>query len=138
MLTDRTTTSPAGTVSPDRMTRVSGSFTIGAAGAITANDTAKDAGGTPVKTVTKTARYTVSLYRPFKRIVPGCSMTGPPDVAFGNVAGNTLQVRNVTPSVAGATTVAVFDIQAFLASTGADTDVPTGTIINWWADCYGK
>lgn len=138
MLSDKTNTAPLGTVSTDRLTRVSGSFTVGAAGAITANDSAKAAGGTPVKTATKTARYTVSLYRPFTRIVPGCSMTGPTDAAFGNTAGNTVQHRNVIANTANSAAVAQFDIQAFLASSGADTDVPSGTIINWWADCYAK
>lgn len=138
MITDKTNTAPFGGVGTDRVTRVSGSFTIGAAGAISAFDAAKVSGGTPVKTATKTGRYTVSLYRPFTRIVPGCSMTGPTDAAFGNTTGNTVQHRNVIANTAQSAAVAQFDIQAWLASSGADTDVASGTIINWWADCYGK
>lgn len=138
-MADKNLFSPAG--SPDRMrcTRLSGTFTIGAAGAITANDSSRDTGCTVTKTAAQTGRYDLLFFRNFTRIVVGASMVGPTTAAFGNAAGNTLQVRNQQGIVnAVAATGSNAQVQAFIASTGADTDVPSGTIINWWADCYGK
>lgn len=134
MQTDRSNTSPAGTVSELRLTILSGSFTIGAAGAISASDSAKIAGATPTKTAAKTARYDLLTYRPWTRIVAFANIVGPADAAFGNTAANTVQCRNQAPT----STTSQVELQGILASSGADTDFASGTIINWQLHCYGK
>jgi hypothetical protein len=94
---------------------------IGAAGAISSTDIQ---GGalTVVKTAAKTGRYSFTLHRGFGKIkyisVP--SIEGPADAAFGNTNANAAGVRNVNASAG------TFDIQLFLASTGADTDAASG------------
>lgn len=119
---------------PERIFIGSGSFTIGAAGAITAQDGAKNSGGTVSKTAAKTGRYDLLLVSTFARIQVYASMVGPADAAFGNTNANLLGIRNV--SATSATSNA--EIQGILASTGADTDFASGTIVEWTAFGYAK
>jgi hypothetical protein len=114
---------------------ISGSITLTAAGAISSLDgfaTKTTAGGqSTIKTAGKTARYTVTLDRAYKKLrflgAPG--LVGPADAAFGNVNANAAQFRN--RSAGSGATQASFDIQLFLASSGADTDGASGTEIHW-------
>ena len=111
-------------------TVISGSFTIGAAGAITATAgfvTSRAAGLAPgiVKTAAKTGRYTVLLDRTYKslRFLGAPGIVGAADAAIGNASGNIGFFRNA--SGAG------FDVQLALASTGADTDATNPTTVHW-------
>lgn len=127
---------PAGSVNSDgmRLYTFSGSFTIGAAGAITTQDGAKASGGTSSKTAAKTGRYDVVLVSTVSRLAITASMTGPADAAFGNAAANMVGIRNVAPTSATSN----FELQGILASSGADADFPSGTIVNWVATGYAK
>jgi hypothetical protein len=105
-----------------------GSITLGASGAI-----ASASGFFPsaaagvfgvVKTSAKTGRYTFKTDRTYRTLrVVGVSVVGATDAAFGNTNANAVQVRN--SSTTG------FDLQLFLASTGADTDGASGYVINY-------
>lgn len=135
MLTDRSNTSPAGTPGDLRLTIIAGTFTIGAAGAITAQDSNKATGmNTVTKTAAKTGRYDLLTYRPWTRLVADFNIIGPADAAFGNTGANSTGVRNV---VAGSA-VSQLQVQGILASTGADTDFVSGTIVEYILYCYGK
>jgi hypothetical protein len=105
---------------------LSSSFTLGSSGAI-----ASAAGFFPsaaagvfgvVKTAAKTGRYTFTTDRKYKSL-RGVSVviTGPADTAMGNTAANAGCFRNVTTSG--------FDVQLFLASSGADTDGASGYVV---------
>jgi hypothetical protein len=112
-------------------TVLSGTITIGAAGAISAAVgfiPSKAAGIAPgvVKAATKTARYTFLYDRKYASVGrPHVTLEGPADAAFGNADGNVVQVRNVTANG--------FDVQVFLASSGADTETTSGNKIHWSA-----
>lgn len=122
---------------------MSGTVTIGAAGAITAQDSilhtgggftgAAPAAGAFAKTAGKTGRYDLLTYRPWDNFVFGANIIGPADAAFGNTNANLVQCRNLAPT----STTSQGEIQGILASTGADTDFASGTIIQWWAFGYG-
>lgn len=101
---------------------LTGTITIGAAGAVSSSSAEC---ATVVKTATKTGRYTVTLDRKYRSVrglgAPG--LVGPADAAFGNAAANAAQYRNVSTQT--------FDIQLFLASSGADTETTSGNVIHW-------
>jgi hypothetical protein len=117
--------------SPDRASDIiTGTIVLTAAGAISSTTgfcPSAAAGVAPgvVKTAAKTARYTVTLDRKYRFIRPvgAPSIIGPTDVAFGNAAGNVAEYRNVGTQS--------FDVQVFLASSGADTESTSGNIITW-------
>jgi len=70
-------------------------------------------------------RYDIALYRKLRNIrVVGVSLMKAGGGAFGNAVANTIQPRVPTTN-ADAT------LQAFLASTGADTDIASGDIIHF-------
>lgn len=107
-----------------------GSFTIGAAGALTAaagflpiTTTASTFG--VIKTAAKTGRYSLFFDRKYRDLMPFGMPTiqGPADAAIGNTNANDTFVRNVTTQS--------FDIQLILGSTGADTDALSGTVVYW-------
>jgi hypothetical protein len=107
--------------------KVWGSVTLGSSGAIAsttgfwASKAATIFG--VVKTASKTGRYSFTMDRTYRTLrVTGVSIVGPTDAAFGNTNANAIQVRNQTTSS--------FDLQLFLASSGADTDGASGTVIN--------
>lgn len=106
---------------------IGGSFTIGASGAISAQDGAKKAGGTVTQTASEDGRYTVAFDRTYKRVVSVLhpTMFGPADSAFPTTTGSDPQARN------RATTG--FDIQFKRVDTQADADPASGTICDWAA-----
>lgn len=112
---------------------MSGTVTIGAAGAITAQTSNESAGLTFTKTAAKTARYDFLSYRPWDRLVVNANIVGPTDAAFGNVAANMVQARNVLPLA----TDTQGQLQGILASTGADTDFASGTVIHYTIHAFG-
>lgn len=112
---------------------MTGTFTIGAAGAITAQMSSESSGGVVTKTAAKTARYDLLTYRPWDKLIVNCTIIGPADAAFGNTAANMTGVRNLVPL----STTSQAEIQGILASTGADTDFASGTIVEWTAFGFG-
>lgn len=121
-----------------RLTIISGSFTIGGAGAITAQSA--DGAATVSKTAGKTGRYDIATYREWDRIVFDANIIGPTDTGIGNTNGNALITRNVMPNPTPPFSPQVTSqgqIQAILASTGVDTDMASGIVVEWWAFCYG-
>lgn len=134
MLTDRSNTSPAGVPGSDRVTIMAGTFTIGAAGAISAQDASKHTGVVITKTAAKTGRYDLLTYRPWTRLVVEATIIGPADAAFGNTSANQTGIRNVSPT----STTSQAEIQGILGSTGADTDFANGTIIEYVVYAFGK
>jgi hypothetical protein len=134
MITDKGSTSPAGTPDKRRLVVMSGSFTIGAAGAISSQTSQQDSQVVVSKTAGKTARYDLLTYRPWDRMDVYASIIGPADAAFGNTNANTVQCRNRSPS----STTSQVELQGILASTGADTDFASGTIVTYLICAYGK
>lgn len=136
MLTDRSNTSPAGVPGSDRVTIMAGTFTItGGAGAIGSQDSSKHTGATVTKTAATTGRYDILTYRPWTRcLIFAWIGGGPASAAFGNTNANTVQGRNPNPT----STTSQGQVQAFLASTGADTELAAGTIVNYMVLGYGK
>jgi len=105
-----------------------GSVTLGGSGAISAASGffASAAAGVfgVVKTATKTGRYTFTTDRKYKTLrIVSAQLVGPTDAAFGNTNANMVQARNQSGNG--------FDLQLMLASTGADTDGASGTVINY-------
>lgn len=95
--------------------------TIGASGAVSSQSPAAAICGLTVTEIgTETGRYLVTPYKTaWSRLSPvGAVLEGPADTAMGNTAGNATCVRNVSASS--------FDVQTFLASSGADTDTTSG------------
>jgi len=101
---------------------MSGRFTI-TTNAVSASDGTALSGFTVAATAAKTGRFTVTLHRPFKRVVvAGCVLQGPDDTAFGNTNANHLNVRNVSTTT--------LYVQGILSSTGADTAFADGSKVH--------
>lgn len=111
-----------------------GSFTLGAAGALSVADgflpiTATAGTFGVIKTATKTGRYSLFLDRKYRTMrVVGLTIQGAADTAIGNTAGNTVFCRNLAARGKAAQS---FDIQLALASSGADTEAATGTVVSY-------
>lgn len=111
-----------------------GSFTLGAAGALSVADgflpittTAGTFG--VIKTNAKTGRYSLFFDRKYRTMrVVGLTIQGPADAAIGNTAGNMVFCRNLAARGKAAQS---FDIQLALASSGADTDGASGTVVSY-------
>jgi hypothetical protein len=111
-----------------------GSFTLGAAGALSVADgflpittTAGTFG--VIKTATKTGRYSLFFDRKYRTMrVVGLTIQGAADAAIGNTAGNMVFCRNLAARGKAAQS---FDIQLALASSGADTDGANGTVVSY-------
>jgi hypothetical protein len=107
---------------------LAGTVTIGAAGAVSAlaGDCTKTTAGdsSVIKTATEVGRYTVTLDRKYRRIIPlGVTLEGPADAALGNTDANLCSVRVVgTQSLL---------LQLSLASSGADTETTSGNKVHW-------
>jgi hypothetical protein len=117
---------------------ISGTITITAAGAVAsvACEAAPNITGSAgtAGTILKDAaagRYNVVLLRKYKNMrLISCNMTNASaTVAFGNAAANSVQFRPSATPVVGQT----FTLQGFLASSGADTDFVTGTVLTFLA-----
>jgi len=111
-----------------------GSFTLGAAGALSVADgflpittTAGTFG--VIKTAAKTGRYSLFFDRKYRTMrVVGLTIQGAADAAIGNTAGNMVFCRNLA---ARGKADQSFDIQLALASSGADTDGASGTVVSY-------
>jgi hypothetical protein len=111
-----------------------GSFTLGAAGALSVADgflpiTATAGTFGVIKTATKTGRYSLFFDRKYRTMrVVGLTIQGAADTAIGNAAGNMVFCRNLAARGKAAQS---FDIQLALASSGADTDGASGTVVSY-------
>jgi hypothetical protein len=111
-----------------------GSFTLGAAGALSVADgflpiTATAGTFGVIKTATKTGRYSLFFDRKYRTMrVVGLTIQGAADAAIGNAAGNTVFYRNLAARGKAAQS---FDIQLALASSGADTEGANGTVVSY-------
>jgi hypothetical protein len=105
---------------------IGGSFTIGASGAISAQDGAKLSGGTVTQVASEDGRYLVTLDRTYKRVRPLAPlMIGPDDAAFPTTTGSDPQARLLTTSG--------FAVQFKRTDTQADADPASGTVCTWAA-----
>lgn len=107
-------------------------MTIGAAGAISANDSAV-AGLTVVKTAAKTGRYTFTLPSAYKKFLGlDVTLTGPSDVAWGatTVGGPTWFCRN--NNIDRGTKAGTIDVQFAATGSNNDADLPSGTVAGVW------
>ena len=115
---------------------ITGTITVGAAGAIS-SVSCEQAPGTTGTLASNRAnygfcvknaaagRYDLAFFRKFRNLrFLGAGIMKAGGGAFGNTSANTIQPR-VATSNADAT------LQAFLASSGADTDVASGDIIHF-------
>ncbi len=103
-----------------------GTFTIGAAGAISSQDASSLTGGVVTQTGSEAGRYTVAFTLKCKRNL-GCfaQMVGPDDDAFPTTTGSDPQTRNIA--------VTGFDIQFKQTDDQSDEDPASGTICSWFA-----
>jgi hypothetical protein len=109
-----------------RVVLLAGNFTIGAAGAITAQTGARISGATVTQTGSEDGRYGVALDTRYKRaLAAGASMVGPDDAAFPTTTGSDPQTRLLA--------VDGFSVQFKRVDTQADADPASGTIGTWWA-----
>lgn len=105
---------------------IGGSFTIGASGAVSAQDGARLSGGTVTQTGSEDGRYLVTLDRAYQRVRPlSPLMIGPDDSAFPADSGSDPQARLLTTSS--------FSIQFKRTDTQADADPASGTVCTWFA-----
>jgi len=105
---------------------IGGSFTIGASGAISAQDGAKLSGGVVTQVASEDGRYHVALDRVYKRVRPlAPNMIGPDDSAFPTTTGSSPKSRLLTTSS--------FDVQFVREDTQADADPASGTVCVWAA-----
>jgi len=111
-----------------------GSFTLGSSGAIASASgflpTTSTAGTFGViKTATKTGRYSLFFDRKYRTMrVVGLTIQGAADAAIGNTNANMVFCRNLAALGSAAQS---FDIQLALASSGADTDGASGTVVTY-------
>lgn len=108
---------------------LSGSFTIGSSGAISAQTGAAASGFTVTQDTTSSAvgRYLVTFYKTFNAIkTKMVSMTGPAaGTAFPTTTGSHPQFRNYTGTAANTLTASV---QFTRSDTQADADAASGTV----------
>lgn len=105
---------------------IGGSFTIGAAGAVSSEDGAKLAGGTVTQTGSEDGRYAIAFDRTYKRLVTcGAQMVGPDDDPFPTTTGSDPQLRLKTTSG--------FTVQFKAPDAQDDVDPAEGTVCTWWA-----
>jgi hypothetical protein len=105
---------------------IGGSVTVGAAGAISAQDGAKLSGGTATQVASEDGRYLITLDRTYKRVRPLAPlMIGPADAAFPTTTGSDPQARLLTTSS--------FTVQFKRVDTQADADPASGTVFTWSA-----
>lgn len=110
-------------------TLVTGTITIGAAGAIATNGVACEL-ATVVKTAAKTGRYTVTFLKKYKNVrVANLDLVGPADVALTATDGNDIFCRNLS-----GTSV---DIQARQTSY-ADANPASGNVIHFGFWCQDR
>lgn len=121
-------TYPLQTIFPDGgvpgLVVLGGSFTIGSAGAISAQTGAKKSGATVAYVAS--GLYTVTFYKTVQTLISvNAIMTGPDAAAFPTTTGSATRIR------VRATTG--FKIQGLATATQADADYASGTIIDWIA-----
>jgi hypothetical protein len=110
---------------------LAGTVTIGAAGAISAQDGAQLTGGTASKTGGKTGRYGIAFQRKWKRTLHvGATMVGPDDSAFPTTTGSSPKARLLA--------VDGFSVQFVREDTQADADPASGTKFTWIAVVASK
>ena len=103
-----------------------GKFTIGASGAVSADDGDALSGGEVTQTAAEDGRYAVAFGKTYKTILgAGCNMVGPDDAAFPTTTGSDPQVRLLATSG--------FSVQFKRTDTQADADPASGTKCTWWA-----
>lgn len=118
-----------GYVGSKKMLRYNHRIILGAAGAISSQDAAKDSGIVAVKTATKTGRYTLTFsagqkHKAFRGGV--ASLRGPDDTAYGAIAVGLHAIwRDEDLPIDG-----TLEVQFLGASVNfADAELPTGTVI---------
>lgn len=105
---------------------LSGNFTIGASGAVSAQTGSKDSGATVTQTASEDGRYAIAFDRVYKSIkAVTVTMIGPDDSAFPTATGSDPQARLLTTSG--------FSAQFKRTDTQADADPASGTICCWTA-----
>lgn len=105
--------------------QLEGSFTIGGAGAISAQDGLKLSGCTVAKNAAA-GRYDVTFYKPFKALISGfVQMVGPASAAFPTTTGSDPQLR---PSNGPTATSSNVQVQFKRTDTQADADAASGTV----------
>jgi hypothetical protein len=122
-----------GTVHPN-MTRLAGTITIGAAGAITAQTDNRDAGVVFTKNATA-GRYDGVLHRSYRRVISGDA-----NMIFATVGqipvatdGNEAYVTGISAAnVSGASGAGTFTIQCVTSNgTPAAANPVSGSIVSW-------
>lgn len=94
------------------------------------------AGGSVVKTATKTGRYTFALPNSYRKLLHvAVTPVGPADAAYGatSTGGPDFFIRNDNVSsskfVAASTQAGTFDLQFASTATNADAELPDGTSV---------
>ena len=113
---------------PGKSVVLAGNFTIGAAGAITAQTGAQQSGVTVTQDVTSTGRYLLTFYRGFTKGPQAkmAIMEGPATgTAFPTTTGSEARFRSYASPTAAAS------LQLLRSDTQADADGASGTVVHF-------
>jgi hypothetical protein len=124
----------AGTIQPN-VTPLSGTITIGAAGAITAQSDTRNGGVNFVRN--GAGRYDGTLHRAYRRYMGGAAGIINPTAGSAKTltVGSETQIQGVSAAnAAGTAGISGFTIATPRPDTGALADPASGTIITWSID----
>jgi len=119
------------TIQPN-ITHLSGSITIGAAGAITAQTDTRNSGVTFVKN--GTGRYDATIHRAYRRCMTSDAGMVHPTAgsALSLTTGSQAQIQGIAAGAfAGTSGFSTFSICTFRPDTGALADGASGMVITW-------
>lgn len=119
------------TVHPN-LTLLTGTITIGAAGAISAQTDNRNAGITFVKNAS-TGRYDATMHRAYRRAMSGSAdMLGPTAATVPNAAKGAYITGIPATSFAGTAGFSTFTIMTTAADGATATNPTSGDIISWF------
>lgn len=121
------------TIMPN-VTRLSGTITVGAAGAVSSQIDTRDGGVTFVKNATA-GRYDGTIHRAYRRaIASGADMVGPTAGTVPNAAKCAYVTGIAAAAFAGTAGFSTFTVQCTAADGATATNPTSGDIISWWVD----
>ncbi len=121
------------TIMPN-VTRLSGTITVGAAGAVSAQMGDRDCGVTFVKNAAA-GRYDGTIHRAYRRaIAGGADMLGPTAGTVPNAAKAAYVTGIAATAFAGSAGFSTFSVCCTAADGTTATNPSSGDIVSWWVD----
>ncbi len=120
------------TVHPN-LTLITGTITVGAAGAVSAQTDNRNAGVTFVKNA-GAGRYDATVHRAYRRIMSaGADLVGPTAGTVPNAAKCAYITGISAANFAGTSGTSTFSIVCTAADGATATNPTSGDIVSWWA-----